>query len=92
MQILGIESCMFILTVSWQVNKSGRNGTIFSVTCRYSMSLEFRQVQVPEGSEPETKMQVLLQDGGGGGRAQGQAGRWQRGSLESLSHGPRGRF
>jgi len=36
------------------------------------MSLEFRQVRVPEGSEPETRMQVLLQDGGGGGRGQGQ--------------------
>lgn len=30
MQTLGIESCMFILMISWYVNKSGRNGTTFS--------------------------------------------------------------
>lgn len=92
MQILGIDSCMFILMVSWHVNEPGRNGTIFSVTWRCSMSPEFRQIQVPEGSEPDIKMQVLLRGSGGRGRGQGQAGRWQEGSLESLSHRLRGRF
>lgn len=51
-------------------------------------SSKFRQVEVAEGSEPEIRTKVLIQDGGGGGPQPGARDRLRGGlgRMWSLHH------
>lgn len=85
MQTLGIGSCVFIAMASWHVDTSGRSGTISCVTRRCCTPPESRQVWFTEGSEPEVRMQGLMQDSGGGAGARGRLG-GGKGGAEKLCH------